>query len=1100
MSTSKLTISDKPHIVIRASAGSGKTYQLSTRYLDLLYRHAEPQTILATTFTRKAAGEILERILRRLALAATVESEQIALAKALTPEDGMTLAPLSRARSQQMLVSLCRSLHRASVSTIDSFFHRIASSFRYELKLPPDPKLVDSNDALAVRLRTQAIEAMLSDEDLDLLIDLLKRLHHDQTGRSITQALDDIVSQLYDTYRVTEQHHWQQLDAPAPLPLDAVSELVNQLGSLLATATTKPLVNAIEQGRDSAMHSDWLAFLKKGLPAKILADPMNPMFNRKAIDADLLSVFVPLIEHAKATLLTYVARQTQATYDLLHRFDAHYIRLRQQQRLLLYSDLPYKLAHELPKRDDALLTEICYRLDGSVSHLLLDEFQDTSFDQWRVLGLFAEEVTAHSDGSRTFFCVGDVKQAIYGWRGGRAELFNQIPAQLNLTADAQVTLDVSFRSSQTVLDAVNLVFNSVPSSPAWTTGESDREEASKWAKDFRAHEAQQKKLQGHVQFITTPAIVKANDDGNHADTSSEFVPEGESDSLPAVYESFVADHIANLHRARPQQSIGVLVTTNKAAVPLLSRLRELGVDASAEGRSHLTDDPAVEVILSALRLADHPGHTAAAFHVLNSPLASIIGLRSMRTRDTASTALAIRSQMLAHSFATIVGQWIQKLAPSCSTTSARKLLQLVELADRYEIDATARLGPFIDAVEHADFEEPSSSPVRVMTIHKSKGLEFDIVVLPQLGKKMGQITSNDGVTILRDPDTDEVQAIYRGTNKDVRSLSTSLEAAYEQERMRRLRDDLCMLYVAMTRAKQALHLIAEPVRATKNGLSTRGLRDQSFASLLRHALCDEPDSEDPAGNQMLYEHGNANWHASAKVATPTPVKTAAPADKLSDQRKATGTAPLPEVPRSRRIVSPSSLHQQAHRSIEDILALHTSEGQSRGTLFHRWLEQIQWLGDKQFIPSDDQLMNVARSVVPARKDSDAWIAQQINTFRATLDQPNVQRAFSPPSIKSGQTIELWRERNFAVHLGDDLLRGTFDRVVIIREKQRPVRAQLIDFKTDQIHTESAKQLRADHYRPQIDAYRDALSVMLGLPARQITASLLFLHDGQQVQM
>ncbi len=1090
MSTPSLTLADKPHIIIRASAGSGKTYQLSNRYLDLLHRDAAPATILATTFTRKAAGEILERILRRLAEAATNPEERARLAQALKPATGPH-RELTPGRVQEMLKTLCRSLHRASVSTIDSFFHRIASCFRHELKLPPDPKLVDGSDALATRLRLQAIEAMLGDEDVDLLIDLLKRLHHDQTRRTVTQAIDDIVGTLYDTYRTTRREHWHQLDAPSPLAAEEVMTLIDQLEDLLAAADNKPLVKALGNARQRALQSDWKGFLSSGLPPKILADPIEPVFSGKPVTDAQLEVFTPLIAHAKAVLLTYLDRQTQATYDLLHRFDGHYTRLRQQQRLLLYSDLPFKLAHELPRHDETLLTEICYRLDGSVGHLLLDEFQDTSFDQWRVLAPFAQEVTAHGDGSRTFFCVGDVKQAIYGWRGGRAELFDQIPEQLNLSADAQVTLDVSRRSSQIVLDVVNRVFHSLPASQAWTAGETDRAEAAAWAGDFREHHAFDRKLRGHVEFIASPPIEKkksnadyAADPGNDAD---------EDDSLPEEYESFVADRIAGLHRNMPSQSIGVLVSTNKAAAPLLDHLRALGVDASAEGRSQFTGDPAVEAVLSALRLADHPGHTAAAFHVLNSPLASIIGLRSMHPRDAAATALHIRTRIVARGFAGVLASWARDLAPSCDQGSARRLLQLIELADRYEIDATARLGPFVEAVEHADFEEPSTSPVRVMTIHKSKGLEFDIVVLPQLDKRMGNLSRNDGVTILREPNTDEVLAVYRGTSDTVRKLSPVLRQAHEQERMRRLRDDLCMLYVAMTRARHALHLIAPPVSQNKTGLGSRGLRDQSFASLLRHALCDDPEAQDPDGNQTLYTHGDSQWCA-ASIAEPVAVKQTVPASPRIDRSEQAE----PAGPRAWRIVSPSSLHQQGRRSIGDLLVITPDEARSRGTLIHAWFQQIQWLDDQTPPPSDEALAQAAARTPPIPTAD--WLASQIEAFRRMIAQPGVRQCFAAPTLATGQQVDLWRERPFAVRLNNELLRGSFDRVAIIRQGGKPLRAELLDFKTDRLRGSRELSDRINTYRPQIEAYRNGLAAMLNLPRNNITASLLFVETGRRQEI
>ena len=155
----------RPHMVIRASAGSGKTYQLSTRYIARLAQ-TTPDRILATTFTRKAAGEILERILRRLAEAALDDERRAQLAAALERPG------LSREQCLQWLVAVTRNLHRVRVATLDSFFSRVAGSFALELGLPPGWALLDESQD--DQLRSRAVEAVLREGDRH---DLVKLIH-----------------------------------------------------------------------------------------------------------------------------------------------------------------------------------------------------------------------------------------------------------------------------------------------------------------------------------------------------------------------------------------------------------------------------------------------------------------------------------------------------------------------------------------------------------------------------------------------------------------------------------------------------------------------------------------------------------------------------------------------------------------------------------------------------------------------------------------------------------------------------------------------------------------------------------------------------------
>lgn len=158
-----------PDILIRASAGTGKTYQLASRFLRLLAADVPPETILAATFTRKAAGEILERILLMLARAATDDRHRAELAKSIETPD------LTAKRCRELLGRLTRRLHRLQVGTLDSFFAKLASSFSLELGLPPGWRILEGIEA--TRLRQDAIEALVEAEKGDDLVRLLRVAH-----------------------------------------------------------------------------------------------------------------------------------------------------------------------------------------------------------------------------------------------------------------------------------------------------------------------------------------------------------------------------------------------------------------------------------------------------------------------------------------------------------------------------------------------------------------------------------------------------------------------------------------------------------------------------------------------------------------------------------------------------------------------------------------------------------------------------------------------------------------------------------------------------------------------------------------------------------
>ncbi len=1067
--------------ILRASAGTGKTFRLSSRYLQLLRLRVEPQTILATTFTRKAAGEILERILKRLAAAAADESAAGKLGKELA--DGA----LNREAARATLADLCGQLHHLSISTIDAFFNRMAQSFRNELGIPPRPRIIGADDPLAAQLRALAIDDLLTEGlagDPQVLIDLLRRLHHDAAQRSVHQAIDAIVAGLYDVYRqAPEAEIWSRLsETPGTLDASGISAAVEVLGRLASVLPAdKRFARAFQANCQTAMARDWDGFLKAGLTAGILKDGR---FSGKPIPEPLVEAYRPLIAHAQSYLVGRVARRAQALHDLLQRFDRHYTKLRLQQRILLFGDLPQKLARDLPRRPD-LAGEVYYRLDTRVAHLLLDEFQDTSVEQWSVLRPFVEEIISHGDpqqAGRSFFCVGDEKQAIYAWRGGCREIFDLVEAELAHGLFDTEQMQTSYRSSQTVLDAVNALFGHLADNPV--LADKAPQEAHTWQEGFAKHIANNPNLAGCVELMTAPAAPERDDDEEDADAVDSATAPVEAVS---AYEQFIAQRVDAIARAAPGRTIGILTATNGCVRRLIFALRRLGMNASGEGGGPLTDDPAVNAVLAALTLADHPGDTIASFHVVTSPLGAVLGLVSTRADEVQRVVAGIRRSLLSEGYARTLVRWARALALSCSARSVQRLGQLVELADRYEPDLSLRPGRFVEFVQGTAVEEPAPALIRVMTVHKAKGLEFDAVVLAELDRRWGRLDRLP-VYVYRQSPTDPISAVYASARKEIRDLDPQLQAAYAQEFARRMQDDLCALYVGMTRPRYALYMIIPALKPKGDGKpGARGLTDLSPASILRQALRPVDFLETFAGNEVLYSAGCAGWAELLEAAAP-PVPTPLQPIQLT-------LAAAPQARRGARALSPSHLEAGGYVQPADLLALTTPVGRATGTLLHAWFSTIAWLDDPAAIPDDPALLHLAVSGRLASADQARGL---LPVFRRMLSQPRIiealsRRRFTHQATEAPLDLDLWRERRFVVRVADDLIQGVFDRVVIQRRAGRIVAAEILDYKTDHLDGPEATALQeaVARYRPQMLAYRAALASMLNLGPAAITAHLLF---------
>ena len=214
--------------------------------------------------------------------------------------------------------------------------------------------------------------------------------------------------------------------------------------------------------------------------------------------------------------------------------------------------------------------QINYRLDQQISYLLLDEFQDTSLDQWKVLSPFATEAMRDNEPG-SLFCVGDTKQAIYGWRGGVAEIFDLV--QESLDSDDVSELTQSRRSSPEVIEAVNRVFLNAHTARGLGRMKSAVEQ---WQQRFSRHSAFHAEMPGHV---TLQRVLK-DEDRN--------------------VREFAAEQIAELVARHPDRSIGVLVRTNKIVNEMIFNLSAVGVKASEEGGNPLMDSAAVGLIASLL--------------------------------------------------------------------------------------------------------------------------------------------------------------------------------------------------------------------------------------------------------------------------------------------------------------------------------------------------------------------------------------------------------------------------------------------------------------------------------------------------------------------
>ncbi|MEQ1892929.1 MAG: UvrD-helicase domain-containing protein, partial [Planctomycetota bacterium] len=1013
---------------------------LSGRFLELLFAGVEPRAILATTFTRKAAGEIQDRVLARLAEAVSDAKKRAELSaqvgRALTADDVETL-----------LARLTRRLGELSVRTLDSFFVHLARLFALELGLPPDWSIVDEVDDRALR-REAVARTLAATERVELLV-LLRGLQRADASRSVERVLLREVEHGRDAFLDSHPEAWSRVK-PAEGASDAEVEAALARLARLALPTTKAGEpdKSWTKERDGLLERvrarEWETFATKGLGQKVITGQTS--YQRREIPDSWLVELELLAQRASHELIGEVAAFNAAALGWLERFETSYEALKAEERAYRFEDLP-KALH--PRETSRLgeREQIWYRLDGKIDHLLLDEFQDTAPVQWRILEHLASEILADGTGTRSFFCVGDLKQSIYGFREAEPRLLGEMGARYEVLEVEKMS--ASRRSAPVVLDTVNRVFLGIADNPALEREPGQERFAA--ARAFRAsydeHVAADTKKPGWAVLLEAPEV------------------EGEDEEKQSAVLALAARRARALADEAPGATIGILLRRNELIARMIFLLRDQGLRASGEGGNPLTDSAAVLHFLSLLHLSDHPGDSAAAFHVATSPLAAAAGLtRENYVTARADVSFTLRARLAAQGYGAFATALLPAVDEGYGAWDRRRFRQLIDLAHAHDERAGLRAGRFLDLVRVTRVEDPAATQVQVMTVHSAKGLEFDAVILPELDVKFS-LKGSELFTHRPDP-AGLLTAVSHARSEEICRLHPLLGELWSEREEREMREALSLLYVAMTRARHRLELL---VQHRKDPTKVA----HSYAGLLRAAL----GAFRSGADGLLWAHpDNAERGFVPRQAARESAPRAAP-------RRAP-FRPCAEPPRVHR--TPSAAEGGGQRFAGELLRAPHAPARRAGDLVHLWLSRIEWRED--FRASDAELVALGRRLC----DDETLLTSTCAEFRAFLARPNLAA-----ELARRAECQVWRERPFELTLSEPDGReahwsGSFDRVVLTGRPGAWNSARIVDWKTDQLASGAVAE-RVEHYRPQLASYRRVLAAMTGLAEERIETGLFFLR-------
>jgi ATP-dependent exoDNAse (exonuclease V) beta subunit len=491
-------------------------------------------------------------------------------------------------------------------------------------------------------------------------------------------------------------------------------------------------------------------------------------------------------------------------------------------------------------------------------------------------------------------------------------------------------------------------------------------------------------------------------------------------------------------------SVAVLVQRNETAAKLADFLRqEGGLRAVAESDLHVaTDNPLTCALLALLQAAAHPGDRFAREHLRMTPLWTALEEAGLTTEDALTGQ--ILQELHATGLAGTLARWLGRLEPDLATGdefSRRRGRQLVELARLFDEDGRRDVAEFLAVARaHAARDAEAANAIRVMTIHKAKGLGFDLVILPDLeGRKLAQ--RREGLAIHRAADR-AVEWILDLPSAPFAAGDPILAAQIADEEADAAYEALCLLYVAMTRAKRAMYLVTQPVG--EKSIS------RNYPKLLEQTL----------GN--IWSEGDPTWFASLPLTREGGAGEGPP-----------GLEPLAGAAGAARLVArrPSG-EQRGAVGGALLFSLENARGAERGTAVHALLAEVEW--------AEPGVVEKLAAAWRTRNEDAAAVAEAL----ACLRSPGLAEVWTKPPGPVG-LHEVWRERRFETVLDGVWITGTFDRVVVARDAQgRAKRATVFDFKTDATPDPT-------RHRSQLALYRQAAKQLTGLAEGAVGAELVF---------
>ena len=711
-------------LVLEANAGSGKTFSLVSRYLGLLFLNVSPEKIFALTFTKKATKEMYDRVINSLKNPQT-SGEILKIAQNLNLSKQVV-----EQKSKEHLERLLNS--DVKISTIDSFGHSILKKFSHYLDIIPNFKVVERIDekrfksiflekvySSKYRVNILNIEELDKKSKIDTIFSELKRFYVKEVELHSLKSQFKILT-VHNNLKVIEKSILELAYPISEWLLDSEHNLSKSAKNVLTFSNIEELLDA---------GKTWLT--------KDRLDQYT--YFKKAFKENDSTTIQTSFEKLKELLESYFERKRELIFKNMFQLFEFYIQEREnfikREAKFSFDDINHFLVKLiLDKEIDSKF--IYFRLDSSIEHFLIDEFQDTSLLQYRVLQPIIDDIlSGGSSVDKSFFYVGDKMQSLYRFRGGFSNLFNHIQDKhKNITRN---TLPKNYRSKENIIDFTNSLF-----STKQTIGSKKQIGGSVFVKEF---ENPIDKVVAEVQNLIKLGIELNN--------------------------------------------IAVICSKNSEIDQLTKLLLEKNIDIQAETNQSLIEHPSVKAVTQYILYLYHIRESGSDFYLKN--FQTILGIDPKEV------------------FENRLNLDLEKLSLYQIGIEIIRYFQLFDGDENSIIFLDSLQNIYLDIddfiynfhLEAGKISKTKRNGVNLITIHKSKGLEFKNVIFIDYSSK-----SRDSINILLLYSGIDTEDIVWSVALDNKIYSRYLKVL-ESEKKLQNQDNINRLYVALTRAKNSLTIL-----------------------------------------------------------------------------------------------------------------------------------------------------------------------------------------------------------------------------------------------------------------------------------------------------